>query len=220
MRGSDYNTHDKQGYKFFTFSNIFPINDIQKNDIRNLIVASPNDTLISYIKEQLDYIRNIRIGQMKFRIDRTDKLNIVPKCPFTLITATPIVAKIHKYRYEQIGAQDLVNGYDAIYWRSNHPVQLFIEQLEDNLVKKYNQYHGLENKKEDKETLFYRFRFLRQVCRRLTFSKRPTIPQIGTLWEFDIFENTKLIQFGIDTGFGQMNSLGFGFMNVKRHCNN
>lgn len=232
LRGSDYDNHDKQGYKFFTFSNIFPFHDLRKNDIRNLLISSPSNDFISYLKEQFDYIQQIRIGRMKFKIDYSDKFNIVSRDAFTLITATPIVARIQKYRYEHIGEQELVDGHDAYYWRSNHPVELFITQLENNLIKKYNQYHGLENDEDEQRNLFCRCRFLKQVSTKLLFGREGDIytqkvPVIGTTWEFDFDESSHdLINFALDAGLGEWNSLGFGFMNVKRgqgwsrNCNN
>jgi|SRR5690348_15490905 len=51
LSGSKYDNHDKQGYKFFCFSNIFPFNDLRKNDQRNLIISSPNGELISYLRD-------------------------------------------------------------------------------------------------------------------------------------------------------------------------
>jgi CRISPR-associated endoribonuclease Cas6 len=227
LRGSDYDNHNKQGYKFFTFSNIFPFYDLQRNDMRNLLISSPNDDFISYLKEQFDYIQHIRIGQMKFKVDYSDKLNIIlPRDDvFTLITATPILSKIHRYRYEEVGAQELVNGYDAAYWRSNHPVELFITQLENNLIKKYNQYHGLENAKiVQRNPVFYRSRFLKQVSTKLVLGRDiQKVPVIGTTWEFDFGKSSPWIQFALDAGLGELNSMGFGFMNLKkgiRNCNN
>lgn len=130
LRGSAYDNHNKQGYKFFTFSNIFPFSNMRKNDQRNLMISSPSDDFVSYVKEQLEYLQDIRIAQMKFKIEHCNKIDM--KLPeydtFSLITATPIITRIHRYRYEEAGAVDLVNGYESIYWRSNHPVDLFINQ--------------------------------------------------------------------------------------------
>jgi CRISPR-associated endoribonuclease Cas6 len=69
LRGSAYDNHNKQGYKFFTFSNIFPFSNIRKNDQRNLMISSPNEDFVSYVKEQLEYLQDIRLGQMKFKVD-------------------------------------------------------------------------------------------------------------------------------------------------------
>ena len=62
LLGSAYDNHNKQGYKFFTFSNIFPFSNMRKNDQRNLMISSPSDDFVSYTKEQLEYLQDIRIG--------------------------------------------------------------------------------------------------------------------------------------------------------------
>ncbi len=104
LRGSYYDNHNKQGFKFFTFSNIFLFYDLQKNDIRNLMISSPNDDFISYLKEQFDYIQQVRIGQMKFKIDYSDKLNIIlPRDDmFTLITGMAHICVFY-LKYTDIG---------------------------------------------------------------------------------------------------------------------
>ncbi len=226
LRGSDFDNHNKTGYKFFTFSNIFPFHDLKKNDIRNLMISSPNNDFISYLKEQLDYLGDIRIGQMKFKVEYTDKLDIIlpMHSQFNLITGTPIISRIHRYRYEEVGALDLINGYDAVFWRSNHPINLFMNQVEDNLIKKYNEYYVLEDVKiEQRNPIIYRSTFLKQISTRLNISQDVKPKVIGTIWEFMFGQSSKWIQFAFDAGLGESNSMGFGFMNVKkevRQCNN
>jgi CRISPR-associated endoribonuclease Cas6 len=221
LRGSPYDNHNKQGYKFFAFSNIFPFSDMRKNDQRNLMISSPNTDFISYIKEQLAYLQDIRIGQMKFKVENCNKLDI--KLPeydtFSLITGTPIITRIHRYRYEESGALELVNRYKSIYWRSGHPVDLFVNQLEDNLVKKYNEYHHRleDDESEERDPIFYSCKFLKQIATNVSTGiglHKATV--IGTNWQFLFNGDNELVRFALDTGLGEHNSLGFGFMNVKR----
>ena len=221
LRGSVYDNHSKQGYKFFTFSNIFPFSNMRKNDQRNLMISSPNDDFVSYVREQLEYSQDIRIGQMKFKVEFCKKLNVkLPECDtFTLITGTPIITRIHRYRYEEAGALELGNEYKSIYWRSSHPVDLFINQLEDNLVKKYNEYHHRveDDEIEERSPVFYRCKFLKQIATKISAGKglqKTTV--IGTNWQFLLNGASELGRFALDTGLGELNSLGFGFMNVKR----
>ena len=136
LRGSKYDSHDRRGYKFFCFSNIFPYSDLRKNDLRNLLVSSPNNELTSYLHQQLGYNNNIDIGSMRFKVDRCDKLNImIPSDgkPFSLITGTPIITRIRREKYGDI---EQSNSREPVYWRMDHPVHLFVTQLEDNLIKK------------------------------------------------------------------------------------
>lgn len=221
LRGSDYDNHNKQGYKFFTFSNIFPFTNIIRNDRRNLIISSPNDNFVSYIKEQLEYLQDIRIGQMRFKVDYCNKIDIeVPEDDtISLITGTPIITRIHRYRYEEAGALELAEEYGSIYWRSSHPVDLFITQLEDNLLEKYNEYHHRveDAGPEERRQVFYNFKFLKQVATKVSAGigmQKATV--IGTNWLFLLDGSSELARFALDTGLGELNSLGFGFMNVKK----
>jgi len=222
LRGSVYDNHDKLGYKFFSFSNIFPFDDLQKNDLRNLIISSPNNEFISYLQEQLEYdSNNIRIGRMKFKIDHSDKLNVtLPNDGmFSLITGTPIIIRIKKENYECMTEHQLTNDYEYVYWRSDHPVDLFLTQLEDNLIKKYNRYYGLEGTViEQRNPIFQKSLFKKQISTRLSLAGRDSQQTIviGTTWEFLFNSANPLVQFGLDTGLGELGSMGFGFMNLKR----
>lgn len=212
LKDSDYNCHDKKGYKFFTYSNVFPWGYVRKNDIRNLIIASPNEGMISYLKEQLEYLHEIRIGAMNFKTEYCNKISLQVPDNTQLITGTPILCNIHKYRIVEAGAAHLVNGFKATYWRNSLPVDLFLNQVGANLQKKYNSYH---NEESDIETdhIFYKSRFMKQVAIPLSMGEgryRPTV--IGSCWSFG-FTNPDMARFALDVGLGELNSLGFGFMN-------
>jgi CRISPR-associated endoribonuclease Cas6 len=64
--------------------------------------------------------------------------------------------------------------------------------------------------------IFDSFRFKKQISTRLSIDKFEQVI-IGSIWEF-IFNptniNKDIIQFALDSGLGERNSLGFGFMNV------
>ncbi len=214
LRGSIYDGHDNQGYKFFCFSNIFPFNDLRKNDLRNLIVSSPNSEFISYLYQQLGYDNDIDIGNMRFKVDYCDRLNVtIPSHnqSFSLITGTPIITRIRKQKYEGI---EQLKSYEYVYWRMDHPIDLFITQLEDNLIKKYNDYFGSNI---ERQPIFERCKFMKQVSTRLRMGanhcKQATL--IGTTWEFFFEEANPLIQFALDAGLGELGSMGFGFMNLR-----
>lgn len=90
--------------------------------------------------------REIKIGTMKFKIDSLEKLSVkLPDTtPFSLITGTPIIVRIPREKYKE-GDFDQMK-YDYVYWRTEHPIDIFISQLENNLSKKYAQYHQLTNR--------------------------------------------------------------------------
>ena len=229
LKGSKYHyIHDKVGYKFFCFSNIFPVNPLITGGYRNLIISSPNEDFILYLYEQLLHLVNshIKIGQMKFIINTVDKFYV--KLPidftFTLITGTPITIRIPREKYKVYGINPKSN-YEYVYWRSDHPIDLFISYLQYNLTKKYNEYFGLnsgnsiaeysEDYKEFSFFLFQNLKFKKQISTILKIKGFNQVI-IGTIWEFrfNINVNRDIIQFAVESGLGERNSLGFGFINI------
>ena len=224
LRDSKYqHLHNKAGYKYFCFSNIFPATRINENDIRTFVISSPDSQFISFLLDSVvtsNY--KIKIGRMKFKIDSASKLDVkIPtNLPFCLITGTPIIIRISREKYKEYGIEPSKN-YDYLYWRTEHPIELFMSQIKNNLLKKYNEYFGLDDygwRSNDMNSfpLFQKFKFKKQISTKVVM-KNTEQTIIGTLWEFEFegWENRKLIQFALDTGLGERNSLGFGFMNVR-----
>lgn len=225
LKGSKYDyLHDKGGYKFFCFSNIFPAQTLKKGDLRTLMISSPDEGFIEHIHVALlHWNDDIRIGSMAFRITSIDKLEIKLTTPFTLITGTPILLRIPREKYQDYCVEPK-GQYDSVYWRNDHPIELFVSQLENNLMKKYAEYFGfntdhslIENEEEQQRlhTGISKFKFKKQISTRVPMKGFDQIV-IGTMWEFefDSDANVDMVKFALDSGLGERNSLGFGFMNV------
>jgi len=203
--------HNKKGYKFFCFSNLFPIGSTKKGDIKQFLISSPNKDLIKVLKEKLTSLTQVRIGSINFKINSITKIE--PKIPsrVKLITGTPIVIRIPKQNYSKYNIKP--NNYEYIYWKPKYLFNAFIKQLEDNLFKKYNDFYNTTIKDFP---IFEHFIFKKDVCNHIILHKKE-VKVFGSNWEF-IFdyldkESRKLLQFGLETGFGEFNSLGFGFIN-------
>jgi len=88
-------------------------------------------------------------------------------------------------------------------------------------LKLRNSYGLLKNNEISKPslspTLFQKIKFKKQISTKIRIHAED-LEQIiiGTTWEFgfDMYSNRKLIQFALDCGLGERNSLGFGFMNL------
>ena len=237
LKGSEYHyIHDKHGYKFFCFSNIFPITKkIEFNDLRTLIISSPNSHFIQFLCEEVMKRSNerIRVGNMKFILHSADEsfVRIPDNKPFSLITGTPILVRIPRQKYLTYGVEPR-KPYEYLFWRNNYPISMFISQLEDNLLKKYNEYYYCNevfgstseeeaaniSKKQEREpliSLFHKYKFKKQISTRLIMKGFDQLV-IGTIWEFNynMYTNKDIIQFALDSGLGEHNSLGFGFMNM------
>ncbi|KXB03210.1 hypothetical protein AKJ45_02230 [candidate division MSBL1 archaeon SCGC-AAA261F19] len=221
FKGTPYKgLHDRDGYKFFCYSNIFPPKDMERGDKRNLLISSPERPLVKLVQKQLrelkDAEKSANIGDMSFKIREIKPLHPKVTRSCTLITGTPIVIRIPRENYERYNIKP-EKDYNYLYWRKRYSFEAFIKQLEDNLHKKYRAYHN--QKISEVELLFEEFVFKKQVCNHINVKGRE-IPVIGSIWKFGFNylteERQKIIQFGLDAGFGEMNSLGFGFMNVVR----
>jgi CRISPR-associated endoribonuclease Cas6 len=131
--------HNKKGYKFISFSNIFPPNDMKKGDTKQLIISSPDKVLINVIREKLEQVKEkVCIGEMMFEIEGASMLEPKIERSCTLITGTPIIIRTSRKNYEEYGIKP-TKDYDYVYWRKRYSFEAFIKQLEANLFKKYIQ---------------------------------------------------------------------------------
>ncbi|MFW6117721.1 MAG: CRISPR-associated endoribonuclease Cas6 [Thermoproteota archaeon] len=220
LRDTPYSgLHDQEGYKFFCFSNIFPPRDVTEGNRRSLLVSSPDKELVKVFEGKFrdfqDKNVNLNIGEWSFQVDsvKTFDLSIGKSCK--LVTGTPIVIRISENRFEQYHIHP-DKDYEYVYWKKRYPLGVFIRQLEENLFKKYIQFHGST---EESFTVFQELKYRKQVCNHVPIHGRE-VKMIGTLWEFQFHnlnkKQRKILKFGIDAGFGELNSLGFGFMNPLR----
>lgn len=219
LKGSAYqDLHNKPTYKFFCFSNIFPSTDMQNGEQRNLLISSPDNQLIQVFKDRLSFLRKakkqVHIGEMNFILKSISLLNPRVRGLCTLTTGTPIIIRIPRINYFKYGIKP-PRDYPYVYWRSHYPFNAFLRQLEDNLIKKYNEFYSVS---VQYFPLFEEAIFRKQVCNHMII-KESKIRVFGTLWQFKFRylseKKSRIVQFGLDSGFGEMNSLGFGLMNIE-----
>ncbi|MBD3190786.1 MAG: CRISPR-associated endoribonuclease Cas6 [Candidatus Heimdallarchaeota archaeon] len=211
---SFHHLHDSDGYKFIAFSNIFPPFNAKEGDTRKLIISSPDEELIQVLQAKLASLEDstIRIGHMLFRLVCIKPVRPTLRSNVRLITATPIVIRVPREKFIEYNPS-WDRKYDYVYWRSHHSFKLFIEQLVQNLTKKYQEFYSRDIKISN---FFDRFNFKKQVCNHVVINGKE-VKVIGTLWEF-FFRNPtrrerKFLSFALACGLGELNSLGFGFVN-------
>jgi len=209
--------HDKKGYKPFSFSNIFPFGDMKTGDIRFFILASPGNSIIENVEEFLQKRdkKPVHIGDCAFNLESWKIIkNILPKGTVRISTATPILLRIPEHNYDryEIPAEERRVRY--VYWRPQISFEAFIKQLTENLIKKYNHFYGTAL---EIFPLFQEFLFKKTVHTRYIIEGR-SYGAAGSMWEFSWshMDNVqrRIIEFGIDAGFGERNSMGFGFVNI------
>jgi len=102
-----------------------------------------------------------------------------------------------------------------LYWRQDIEFTAFLKQLTENIIKKYNDFYGTKIMNYD---LFEQFQFRQEIHLRIIIHGK-SYGVVASLWDFiwSTMDNMQrqLIQFGLETGFGERNSMGFGFVNLK-----
>ena len=218
IRDTEYRRlHDMKKYKFFCFSNIYPIKPMKEHEKRNWIVSSPDSGFIKILYSKLNEMKErgkeVRIGEYLFRIKELKMLRLkIKKRNLKLITATPIIIRIPRYKYEKYGIKSK-RKYE--FWRPSHNFEAFVNQLEGNIFKKWKEFHS---KEIDEFPLFEIYRFRKSVSNHLVIDGNEIVV-IGSLWEFHFSrlsqEQKKILEFAVDCGFGERNTYGFGFVNLK-----
>lgn len=200
---SSFNSlHNTVGFKFFNFSNIFPVSDFEKNSLKKLIISSPNKDLIKFIYVTLKNKSYFKLKNYTMEILKVSILRDTVCSKF--ISATPIV----------LFEDNINNRYYS--FKQNPNFNFFFDRLKDNAIKKYNAFYN-KNFNLDGD-LFTKFEFAREVSIRIKKNDNQFII-IGSLWknlEFNLTdENKDFYKFLFENGLGEKNSLGFGFLNCR-----
>ncbi|MDG7036556.1 MAG: CRISPR-associated endoribonuclease Cas6 [Nitrososphaerota archaeon] len=226
--------HEKKGYKFFCFSNIFPYGDFQTGSEKNLLISSPDLEVLKSIESachrRIESDQPIIIDNLRFKISGISK-------PFridlmhdqvNIITATPIVVRIPKAKFEDYGIELKIN-YNYLFWREDIPVDAFVNQLYENIAKKVKGFLRIQEKNlytaHDLDEGYFlpmilSYKFIKSVSKPIVVKQAKQMI-IGSLWNFSFFaENAAqkaALEIAIDSGLGERNSLGFGFVNLIRN---
>lgn len=197
--------------RLFSFSQIF---SQKKRQDYSLIFASPISELVKSLYN-LNF-RNTKIGENDGQLKGKRIINFHLNYPLSLKTETPIILRIPKEKYSLYGLK-LVKLYPYFYWRphrENISFEPFIQQLEAGVYKKYKLFTGREI---TEQPIFSKFLY-KKTLDLPYFKDGEKIFRIGTLWEFGVNPSIdlNLVRFIMDTGLGELNSQGYGFMSVKR----
>jgi CRISPR-associated endoribonuclease Cas6 len=222
--------HEKKGYKFFCFSNIFPYGGgFERGVERNLLISSPSNELIEAIQRaSLLRFRSrvpFLIGDQRFdfvRVNDPFELHLLGS-EVTVRSATPIIVRIPRDRYEDYGIKPRME-YEYVFWRETIPLEAFVKQLRDSMAKKWKEYwseNGRITLEAESDLLppITNCRLVKIVSKPITLKQEKQMV-IGSLWELGFMLATNrqrdFLTFSIDCGFGERNSLGFGFVNSKQ----
>jgi len=146
LRDTDFSSlHDKKGYKFFSFSNIFPLPRDKRRMIVNagekkkLIISSPNELFIKILEERLKTIKDskkiINIGEAQFSLENLKSFSVSFGKNLVLRSMTPIIVRIPEKNYDKYNIPLEFRKKRYVYWRPQYSFEAFVKQLEENLLK-------------------------------------------------------------------------------------
>ena len=205
LKGTKYeNLHTKKGFKFFTFSDIFPSNDYYPRKEKSLLISSPDKGLINAWYHSFKKSRYIYLSNEPFLISNVKKFSIPLRPAFE--TGSPVTLYKENTKNEYFSFE---KGGDLWF---------FINRLKENAIKKYNIFYDDEFHLD--ELIFDKFILKKEVVVQMKKGANK-FSVIGTMWkllqkEYLSKENRKFYRFIMDCGLGEKNSLGFGFVNPKK----
>lgn len=185
----------------YSYSNIFPRGPASHGDARSLLVASPNPDLIRALARQLRRERDpLRVRGTAYRVERYESFTVRMDRPgVRLVTATPVLLRVPK----------TFGTPGPVHWSPPLGDETFLDALNLDLVRRYNDYHAARI--DETTRVIAEGRLLRSSWSRRTPSSS---------WEFVTGRLAaparRVLEFGVDAGFGERTRMGFGFMNVIR----
>lgn len=188
--------HDETKFKYFTYSDFF----YDRHDKGTLIVSSPDSRIIDIIAEWLNSRDSILLGPNEYSIRRVRIIK--PRLRNEFQSGSPIVL----YRDSNSG--------EYFSFREHGDIAFFLDRLKDNALKKYEFFTGI--KLDLESSLFDEVELRRELAVPVNIHGTDLV-FIGTMWNSlvkdDIEEFEHFYRFLMETGLGEKNSLGFGFIN-------
>ncbi|OPY24777.1 MAG: CRISPR-associated endoribonuclease Cas6 [Methanobacterium sp. PtaU1.Bin097] len=194
--------HLKHGFKFFTFSQLMIHRRRQvkggflSDGYLHFFISSPDETLVNNLIRGFYKRPDISFQGQHLQVK---DVKLIPKPRFKehmhLKTLSPIIVRTRR---------------NNKIWDLGPDDKLFYDGLKRNLLKKYKEYNGTEDVKED---INIELDLNRTRRRRIAITKddKKTFNRCY-MAELDIEADLNLIKFAYDVGLGERNSMGFGMM--------
>lgn len=218
LHDTGYRYKGSKKFKLFTYSQLrFPEMEVKRDRILStsdeiyLLVSSPVDEFVEHLANGLLREGKIEIADSPFRTKTVEVLELPEfkeneKSEF--ICLSPIVSSTMKEKEGDV---------KTYYYR--HDDQELVENLKENLEKKYELVHGddLENDQEKFDLRFdpdYVNRKNGKISKLVNF-KGTKIK--GIFAPFELTASPELVEIGYEAGFGGKGSMGFGMVEVTNN---
>ena len=227
LRDTPYDDrHDSDEPPGFVLSNVFPPEDAAAGDDRYLLVASPDEELLAHVADDLQRDRELNVGDMPLYVDRLAPLSTdvgEPGTSGTLETGTGVLVRIPPERCPEYGV-DHPQGPDgdtAVYWRPEHSMEPFRTQIENNLDRKHGLYapDHLPGPSDRSGDLFDGYDLIKTFAVPVDVTEEQRLTYVLSKWRFEYTvrddHHRRHLNLALDTGIGERNSLGLGFLNPE-----
>ena len=213
--------HDENQPKPFTYSNPFPPGEMSEGDERTLLVASPDEQLLTRVARDLQDNPELNIGEMPFRVTDISALSPdvgEPGTSGTVETGTGVLVRIPPWQFAEYGIDGEHN--EAEFWRPEHTVEPFRTQIEANLDRKHEQFGPdyLPGPSEVEGKLFDGYELIKTFAIPVTPTRDVEETWVLSKWRFDYTvrddNHRRHLNLLLNAGIGERNSLGFGFVNL------
>jgi CRISPR-associated endoribonuclease Cas6 len=213
--------HDKNRPMPFTYSNPFPPRDMNEGDERTLLVASPEEELLTHVASDLQEEPELNIGEMPFTVEEVTAVAPdvgEPGTSGTIDTGTGVLVRIPPWRFEEYGID--LDHDEAEFWRPEHTMEPFRTQIEANLDRKHGLYcpDYLPGPSDVDGELFDSYELIKTFALPVTPTEGQQETWVLSKWEFDYTvrddHHRRHLNLALDVGIGERNSLGFGFLNI------
>lgn len=217
--------HDKNRPKGFVYSNPFPPQDMREGDERTLLVASPHETLLAHIAEDLKNDPELNIGEMPFHV--TDITALAPDvgepgASGTISTGTGVLVRIPPWRFDDYNLD--IKHDEAEFWKPEHTMEPFKTQIKANLDKKHRLFCAdhLPGPSDQDGELFDSYELIKTFSIPVSPAEGIEETWVLSKWNFEytVRDNNhrRWLNLALDVGIGERNSLGFGFVNLVDHA--
>lgn len=222
LEGTDAeDEHDHDGPSGFVFSNPFPPGDMVEGEERTLLVASPREGLLAHVAEDLRDYRELNVGEMPFRIEHLSVLEPEvgePGSSGILETGTGVLVRIPPWRFDDYGIDH--EGETSEFWKPEHTMEPFRTQVEANLDKKHDRF-AADYKRGPSDVegdLFDSYDLIKTFAVPVTLTQGVEHTLILSKWRFGYTvrddDHRRHLNLALDTGVGERNALGLGFLNI------
>lgn len=225
LSGTAYDeTHDANRPTGFCYSNPFPPGDFREGDKRTLLVSAPQEDLLAHIAGDLMENRELNIGEMPFHVDELTTVSPdvgEPGSSGTVESGTGMLVRIPPWRAEDYDIEK--EGDQAIFWQPKHSMEPLKTQLEDNLDQKHDLFcpEYLPGPSEKDYDLFTEYELIKTFAIPVTISRNQEMTYVLSKWRFGYTvrddDHRRHLNLALDTGLGERNALGLGFINITNH---